>query len=527
MQANKYLPHALLALLIALYGLGIIWGSDFSVIDDHTLSVFTLMHHPIPFFIAPEIGRFYPLNAQEWNLIAPIFGTTPKVFYIFNALMMVLVSLCVLAILRLWLPLRSGFVYLFALFVLLISPNFATAFLRLFVPEKMEIVFLSLFMLSYTLFCHKQKPIYACIGVLMGFIAMFYKETAFILIGVFALFHFLFAYKTSSKASKIFDISLLFVSAIWLCIYLGIIWSAKNNSSFYGASPLDTLTTLAKVTFSYIFDPIILIAPLSFISLKLWLVLKNKASFHPVFDAALIAGLVFMFAYLKLGIANYHYPLPTYIFFLVPLVAYFIEYFKYKFVKILFALCIFLYGISTLPSFIYTFAHYKFVPQNFQSTLSFLTDYTRTHNGTTIYLQGVNRASGTEVYTSFIRWLKFYGAKDFDFASDLPIDNPLLSAPDPTSPYTLFQNNLISKPKTGDLLILTPYSDDAFYPTIKALKQKNYPLLFLAHKGWNIPKIGIKNIAKYFYNHFYPQNTIGVNHNNFGLPLYFYVYEVR
>ena len=69
-----------------MYAFLVVYRAAFSVIDDHTLTQTLLIGQHIDFFIQPNIGRFYPLDGQDLNLLSAAFGAKAAVFYAFNAL---------------------------------------------------------------------------------------------------------------------------------------------------------------------------------------------------------------------------------------------------------------------------------------------------------------------------------------------------------------------------------------------------------------------------------------------------------
>src|SRR5262249_44443532 len=81
-----YLLFSILyALLCCLY-------TSFGPLDDHLFLNTILVGKRLPFFIAPNIGRFYPLNGQEYNIIS-LFSVSPFCFYTFNAIQFLLFSI--------------------------------------------------------------------------------------------------------------------------------------------------------------------------------------------------------------------------------------------------------------------------------------------------------------------------------------------------------------------------------------------------------------------------------------------------
>lgn len=90
-------------IFVCIYAFFVAYNADFSVIDDHTLLSTLFVGKDIPFFIHPDIGRFYPLDGQELNILSAVFGVKANVFYMFNALCVFVVILCLQYAIRVFL----------------------------------------------------------------------------------------------------------------------------------------------------------------------------------------------------------------------------------------------------------------------------------------------------------------------------------------------------------------------------------------------------------------------------------------
>ncbi|MCI7484443.1 MAG: hypothetical protein MSA68_00590 [Helicobacter sp.] len=508
------------------------------MIDDSTFIHTLFQGKQIPLFILPDIGRFFPLDGQDINILSALFGTSASVFYAFNACCVVIVVLCLFyAISTLLNQIDSQAskhkCYLLTyvlLVILLLSPSFITSFLRLFVPERMEFVFFSLFLGSYAFvlkhpFSYKAYIAIIC-GVISANLALYYKETGFAMLMTFGIMHLLFGFKISSTKTKIFDTLLVLSSIIWVIVYISVVVLEKNSTTSYGDTPYNQLIVVCKITFNYILNE-----PFLFIALPLALIYRisliHKSKFHPLFDSSLLSALVLMGEYLVLRIGDVHYVLIAYVFGLIALGSSILKFAYSRYFKTVIIVCGAVFLLNSLPFALWVFMHYKVVPNSFQESLEFLSDYIKKNPHTNIYLEGVNRASGVEVYHSFGSWLGFYGASGFDLRSDLGIDNTYLATPDSQSPYSVFRSNNIIHKHSGDLVVLSPYSTFAFDKDFLATLDSKYELLFTSTFGYNFPKLGIKSLLKQMLSSQMDKNELMLSHNYSGLPLKFYVYRVR
>ncbi|MGI0406323.1 hypothetical protein ACRE1U_03305 [Helicobacter himalayensis] len=518
------------------------------MIDDHTFTKTLFIGEEIPFFINAEIGRFYPLDGQELNILSALFGANASVFYAFNALCVILVAFCLAYALPVFFAMiddnthatpqaKQNFaryqIISYALIALVLcAPSFVTSFLRLFVPERMEFVFFSIFLASYAFVLknpHKQSASFALVlGVLSATIALYYKETGFAMLFVFAFLHFVLSFKYSHFRVKILDIALMLTSIIWVLVYVFVVVLQKEGSGAYGDTPYNQLIVLLKIAFSYSLNEpfLLLVLPCLFVY-RIYDVFIKKQPFNALLDSSLCAALVLVAEYLVLRIGDVHYVLIAYIFGLIALGGWILNFLKLKFFKLLLIVACIVFVFNSLPFSLSQYAHYKVVPNGFQQTLDFLSKYIKEHPHTNIYLEGVNRASGVEVYVSLAEWLNHYGANVFDLQSDLTIDNSILGKPKPESPYSVFRSNDIVPKQSGDIVILSPYMTFEFSNALLEKLDSKYECLFESDFGYNFPRLGIKSFIKYFGKQYAGEGEIMLSKNSFGLPLKFYVYRVR
>lgn len=524
-------------LLVVGYAILVASWANFSVIDDHTFIKTLFIGEHIPFFISVDGGRFYPLDGQEWNVLSYLFSPNAKIFYAFNALCLIVVVWCLrYALLRFvhsyTQSLYARYVVYGFILLCIFSPTFITAWLRLYVPERMEFVFFSLFLACYmhVVYTHANVKswIMLALGVVCANFALYYKETAFVMLGAFGFMHFILGYKQSLRIHKVFDIALVASSVVWLLVYIIVVVAHKHTTGSYGDTPYNQLLVMTKVIFTYVLqEPFLFVAVPLFVLYRIFMVLSKKSSCIPLLDASLVAALVLCAEYIVLKIGDIHYPLPAYIFGLVGLVGMGVYYWRQRIIRVIYIVCLVLYISNSIFVSAYQFAFYKVVPNNFQDTLGFLSAYTKDHPNTHIYLEGVNRASGVEVYHSFGSWLKFYGAEDFDLYSDTQVDNILLGKEEPNSPYSVFRSNAIVPKQSGDIVILTPYTLlNITQEQFKEFEQR-YELLHISDFGYEIPRLGIKAFIKAFMHNKGAQGEVMLNQNIYGLPLYFYIYKVR
>ncbi|WP_334094091.1 hypothetical protein [Helicobacter typhlonius] len=535
-------------LFVCLYAFLIMYHSAFSVIDDHILTQTLLVGQNIGFFIQPNIGRFFPLDGQELNLLSAAFGVKAAVFYTFNALCVFVVIFALRYAMRIFIAhilestshshkayamQKVPYVVDILLVLLLLSPSFIGSWLRLFVPERMEFVFLSLFLMSYAFVLESKNTRTSSLMLLVGLIcanvSLYYKETTFAMIIAFAFVHLFCVYFSHTKCKihiKLFDMGLILSTIVWFVVYVFVVLLQKQDSGFYGDTPYSALLTFAKSLFTYLCnEPFLCGIIFSALIYRIYAVLIKKQPFIPLLDASIWGSAILLCEYAVLKLSSHHYLLPAYVFTLIVIGASFLLWWQHKWYKVILALCAFMFVGNTLFVSAYIWAHYKFVPPNFQATLSFVSDYTHNHPHNRIFLEGVDRVSYVEVYHSFGKWLTYYGAQDFDLYSSDAVDSRFVDRFNGNAHWSVFQNNEAIAKQSGDLVIATPYS--AYNFDLESLNEK-YELLFSAEQGYNVPLLGLKTFLKATLQFLgLTQGDVILSQNVYALPLHFYVLRVR
>ena len=305
----------------------------------------------------------------------------------------------------------------------------------------------------------------------------------------------------------------------------------------YGDTPHNQAIVFAKNVAGYFLsDPFLMVLLFGLLAYRVYEVVIKKNKLEPVYDAALLAGALYVLAFLKLNLGGYHYLLPAYVFATLGLVHFLVKvgYANKPFFKTALGISLVLYITSALPAAIHLISHYKIVPNNYNDTLSFLTNYiNREGRRVAIYLDGSNRGSGTEIYRSFELYLLHRGlnTRQFDLKSDRPSDNSLLfSKGDSTSPFTVYRDPTATQIEAGDLLVITPYTSKFVDQKYLNRLKEHYELLYHTESPWGVPNIGLRSLAKYCVMRLgdvLPSVGEVVHSNNFFVWPDFYVFQKR
>ena len=309
--------------LVAAYALVIVIGSDLGPGDEfaflHTLQsgkVFPYYGQNSTYLDTYKMGRFVPLGGQEYNLVA-LFTNKPWVYFTLNAFEFVLFAILLLKIIQQF-STNQPLNY-FAVLLLFFIPGVTFAFFKLLYVEKNVVFLLAVLFASYLSFLKEQRALSFVLVLCSANMAMYYKETVFSAIAVFATTHLYFSWKKSTIGTKVLDILLVISSAVYIMAYLTLVFPHRGEI-IYNQSIYDPVLVFVKnlLNYSLFSDPIpILLIPLSV--MRLYQIFVEKREAHPFLDSLIAAGTTYVTAYLVLNIYTPYYLLPTYLCVLPPL----------------------------------------------------------------------------------------------------------------------------------------------------------------------------------------------------------------
>jgi hypothetical protein len=479
-----------------LYSAFILYGPDFGIIDDMRMLVSYVSGKPLPLFITPNDGRFAFLEGQEY-ILAALVSPTALCFFLFNALQIILAGFLLVAIGKLALVnKKSTLTYVFSALVML-TPGFMVAWLRLFVSERSEFLLISLFLVFFLKLNRTQNGWYALPCLAAAGTALCYKETAFILVGSFGFFHLCLNLKGTLK-SRLLDISLIVLPAIYLFTYYVLVYRFRGEH-LYSESSVGIVQALTHTLGSNVLhDPWIILCLVILIVTRAQQFTCQK-NVEPVFDSMLLSSLCFYVAYLALRMSNIYYLLPLYVF--VPYVGCKVlstDSLRRPFRPAVLVLLIGMF-ISQELSGMREVLTWKFAPANFQAVLKAISVQHPGPDGKlNIFLCGSNRGSGIELYSNLAKYLTYVGLKpyQFDIKSDAPIDDlhPYTNTlkVTPKCPYSYCKATEIDRPSQGDYVLLTPY--DSVYERSAYKDPIHYQLIFRTVVPI-VPNLSLKDLA--------------------------------
>lgn len=483
----------------------IIYHANWQLIDDHSIVDSLTQDKYLTTHISEEmfkIGRFFPLCMQEFNVIFAINKTvTPLIMYIFVGLQFVIYFHIMYKNIYNTLEDINYYKILFLLILLYISPGFVTAFLRLFVPERSVLFFLAIFFYYFISYQENQNICHMLLGLISANFALYYKEPVFIMLGVFAFLHLFIGWKKINYKQKSFDAYLIASSFVFLAAYYFVVYSNITGIR-YGVSDMPKVSSafLRSIFNISLNDPMIILVLI--IILYRFVDFYKKRTLDPLYDSMLLASIAYISSFYILGMnIAPHYLLPAYVPGIISLSYFFFtkNYKTRKSIRVALILVIFILFTNTLPATLHTISYYKNTTKNFQETLDFLEEYAKKQGfRIRIFLDGVNRGGGIEVYNSMIKYLNSRGLldKNFDLLSDEESNSSILFTPQPDSPYTVFQSAATYQPVFGDILLISPYSVKGASLEYLNNISLDYEMIFRTNTFFSIPLYTIKEAIR-------------------------------
>jgi hypothetical protein len=189
------------------------WGFT----DDDVFILHYLAGHSVPLVILSEMGRFLPLEHQEWRLVS--WMTEAWMFHGVALLQYAIFCFalwCILSRLNALLP--SAFFFLATL------PPVVVSFCNIVVPERNQLMLLALCLLCYIAYQNGRLMPFAFLSLIFANVALYFKEPTSLFLGGFAVVQLL-PLRRASEPQKSYlqrhwlDIAILISCATFFLVY--------------------------------------------------------------------------------------------------------------------------------------------------------------------------------------------------------------------------------------------------------------------------------------------------------------------
>jgi hypothetical protein len=453
-----------------------------SPIDDHQFIRTLFQGKDFGAYISPELGRFFPLMAQEYVLASKLFKPDPGIFYAINAFKALLAGLLLFSALILAGGRNLAIAVLWG--IVAGSIGFANAAVRLQVGELNMLILILVFLCTTLILEHTppSRPGNYRLLVVGGMLAIlavfFYKELGFIFAVVFASAEIIRRYRQGVAISR----------RLWLLLSIGIayiagylLWRTLYVTGSYATFHTVTMLQVAKMYIKN--DPFFVLAVVPYSIFRLVRCLRD-AKEQTVCDAMLFSATAYFAAYMALGMFNTYYLLPAYGFAACGVVGSLARIPPRARMSAL--LLVALLAVNNAPVAIADMQRLKLTANNHYQFVQALALWLRSHPlpGTdrrNIVLVGVDSGSGAEILVSLKTFLVAMGTPEsaFDIKVTEPSSNPTVSN------FYGFKDKGRYIPVVGDLLLYNPYRQVDARPS---LQRPTYQDVCHSASAWALPR---------------------------------------
>jgi hypothetical protein len=454
-------------------------------IDDHQFIRTIFQGQSFGVYMSPELGRFFPLTAQEYVLASRLLEPSARLFFVINAIKVLLLGVLLFRCLAL--TKADNLIIAVLWSTALFSIGFANAAFRLHVGE-FNILILSLCFIWSTVSIDatdqsQSMPLRILrIGGIVALIAaFFYKELIFVIALAFGASELLRHFRqTHTMASwrlwAILISGIIYIAGygLWRTLYCTGSYAAFHAQSFIGV-----LSQYANN------DPFLIFIILPLTTLRVLLILRDSTR-HTVYDSFLVAASAYTVAYLGLEMYNTYYLLPAYGFGVCGLAGILALPSAPRQFKMAVATLAGIFCANTFPVAVSDMQSLQLMANNHYRFVSALSEWLWKNPVTdraprNLVLVGVTPGNGVEVLVSLKTFLTALGAKESSFhvIAAEPTDNQTIST------FYGVSNSVRYTPKVNDLLIFNPYQQ---LVTLPPLLSPSYHELLRSESEWAIPR---------------------------------------
>lgn len=322
------LTTTLILVYFIIYNAQWIYGDDFEFLLTTAIGKMEWEAH-----FNGNMGRFLPLCHFDFNILTlTSYGTTPTAHYIIVASSLILFVYCSFHIYYHAIK-NSQFstkliYWLIYLLITFLMYYFSRIFFHLNYPERIIVVLLSVFILTYQYYIKSKKKIYLLISLLTAIYTTYCKEPVFIIFVSIGLVNLIFNLKKVDRIENIYFIFLILNGIIFLTLYYFV--SLRNTVTFYkgGNYPNFSLFELFKFTLGNL--KILWFG----LILTIWIIIKKEflKDRNTLFYFSLMSsGIFYAFSCFILNLQQPYYYFPAVLLTFPPIVNYLVKYLKIEY----------------------------------------------------------------------------------------------------------------------------------------------------------------------------------------------------
>jgi len=453
-------------------------------LDDHHFIHTIFQGKEFGVYIAPELGRFFPLTAQEYVLASKLFGPSAQMFYLINALKILicggLLFFCIT------LTGLGGFASAILWSAVIFSMGMANAVFRLHAGELNVLILMTLFTWCVLMLRDRAgsavvvTTMYAIVGGLGFFLALFYKELVFSFGLFFSLSEIVRAYWAKKSKPTVFVVVILLISIVYIASYAvwRHIYTTGSYSDFHSTTVFNVLALFASN------DPFIIFIVLPVAVFRVFSILRRPECYS-IYDSFMLAACAYVSAFLLLRMLNTYYLLPAYAFSVVGLAGV-LAFFFNKIPRRAVLAFVFLFCVNLFPVGLSDVLAQKLIVNNHYKFVGFFSEWLQANSeaprrSQNIVLVGVSPGSGVEIAHSLKTFLVSLGTpvSSFDIKFTEPSDNKKISD------FHGLASEQAYVAKVGDLLVFNPFQSIRVKPPLRA---PSYSEIYRSDSTWVLPR---------------------------------------
>lgn len=345
---DRYIKWGFWGLWLAIAAVGsyyIVANAAWVLGDDSQVIIYTGWDHPIfGFFVAPECGRFFPLDYTVYDALLPFFDgrISPFAHYMVHVFWYI-IFLGFFTAISFHLLKGQKPIWKYGITMMLLIALVGRTllhFMQCWTGIWTIIAFIPIFVYGYIRFFDTKKWGYAVLALVAINYVLYYYETMFTIPVTIGACSLLFAYKKQDQQERIFNYLLIASSLLFLLLYAILVFPRIEQAySHYTEDSL--LANAIKMLFAQKIMWIVIIA----LIVRLVQFIKKKAD-YTIYDGLLLASCAYCCGAAVLHLNYVLYYTPAVILALPALLYFSVRYMKQYVILALFAGLAVFYGVK-------------------------------------------------------------------------------------------------------------------------------------------------------------------------------------
>jgi hypothetical protein len=299
----------LFALFLGLYIYVQLSGEDFAFYDDDQITQFSLRGRNFGPPIWPQLGRVYPLQFQDLNVLKHL-TRSPALFRAFGALQLVAwVIITITSLSEFTIPLRS-----LASFLVMSTLGFTISFSDLIFPERNVLFWLAVFILCRRRYSTTASPLFLAGTFVSVQFAVYYKEPVWLFFAGFAAINLVRDWDCGPRQRSIrrfvkdnvADVGTLAL-AVLFPIFFALIMFPGRSLEYVTHHQSD----VRSIVLSYGKVDLLVFVFLAVVAARAVTLLRVRSKIDPFWDPLAAGGALYALAIIGLRIFNHYYMAPV------------------------------------------------------------------------------------------------------------------------------------------------------------------------------------------------------------------------